>query len=231
MVEPAPNPELLRSLGRLVRGLSAVFWGLPGALLVCVGTAYGGWFGRFGFIPPPIATGVVLFGLWQLGYFQKQERPWRGALERARLLGLINVGLSPFVFWWNQAPNARFFGIVVFILALSALVFLFNLNLVVARLGAMLPDENLRQETRQLTSLNRILLIAPVLLSAIYVVLLQKFLRDRDLPTGLAMVLDFLDNRWPLLLVPFVLLPLAMTMALLWKTKEVILDSVFGAAK
>jgi hypothetical protein len=27
----------------------------------------------------------------------------------------------------------------------------------------------------------------------------------------------------------FVLLPLAMTMALLWKTKEVILDNVFGA--
>jgi hypothetical protein len=27
----------------------------------------------------------------------------------------------------------------------------------------------------------------------------------------------------------FALLPLAMTMALLWKTKEVILDSVFGA--
>jgi hypothetical protein len=29
--------------------------------------------------------------------------------------------------------------------------------------------------------------------------------------------------------IPLLLLPLAMTMALLWKTKEVILDSVFGA--
>jgi len=28
-----------------------------------------------------------------------------------------------------------------------------------------------------------------------------------------------------------ILLPLAMTMALLWKTKEVILDSVFGVSR
>ena len=32
-----------------------------------------------------------------------------------------------------------------------------------------------------------------------------------------------------LLLIFFILLPLAMTMALIWKTKEVILDAVFGA--
>ena len=31
-----------------------------------------------------------------------------------------------------------------------------------------------------------------------------------------------------LLLIFFILLPLAMTMALIWKTKEVILDAVFG---
>ena len=39
MPDPAPNPELMRSLGRLVRGLSALFWGLPLALVVCPNTA------------------------------------------------------------------------------------------------------------------------------------------------------------------------------------------------
>jgi hypothetical protein len=33
------------------------------------------------------------------------------------------------------------------------------------------------------------------------------------------------------LLITLTLLPLAMTMALIWKTKEVILDSVFGVKK
>ena len=36
MPEAATNPQLLRSLGKLARGLSALFWGLPISLLVCV---------------------------------------------------------------------------------------------------------------------------------------------------------------------------------------------------
>ena len=34
MPEAPPNPELMRSLGQLVRGLSALFWGLPLTLVV-----------------------------------------------------------------------------------------------------------------------------------------------------------------------------------------------------
>lgn len=237
MAESPPNPELLRALGRMVRGLSAIFWGLPMALVVCFGTAFYGWFGNYGYIPAPIATGLLLFGLWQIGAFQPQERPWRSALDRTRLLSLVNFGFSPFVFWWHQAgemgaaslqPGTRYLTNAVFVLALSGLVFLFNLNLVIARLGAMLPDETLRQETRQLTAINRFLLIIPIFLFTIYVILLQKFLHDRVLPASLGMVLGLLDTRWPLLLVPFILLPLAVTMALVWKIKEVILDSVFA---
>src|SRR4051812_9775479 len=102
MVDPVPNPELLRSLGRLVRGLSALFWGLPLALIVCVGTTSAGWFLPFGVMPPMTVTGLLLFGLWQLCSFQKQERPWRSALDRAMLLALINFFLSPFLFWWHR---------------------------------------------------------------------------------------------------------------------------------
>ena len=39
MDELAPQDELLRALGKLVRGLSALFWGLPLTLLICVRTA------------------------------------------------------------------------------------------------------------------------------------------------------------------------------------------------
>src|SRR5258705_9421374 len=85
-----PNAELLRSLSRLVRGLSALFWGLPVALIVCFGTASAGWFKPFWILPPMAVTGLLLFGLWQLGAFQKQERPWRNALDRARFFALVN---------------------------------------------------------------------------------------------------------------------------------------------
>jgi len=39
MLETPENPKLLWSLGRLVRGLSALFWGLPLTLLASVETA------------------------------------------------------------------------------------------------------------------------------------------------------------------------------------------------
>src|SRR5438270_3574478 len=139
MAESAPNPELLQSLGRLVRGLSALFWGLPLALIVCIGTASAGWFRVYNIVPPVAATGLLAFGLWQLDSFQKQERPWRSALDRAKLLAIINLGLSPFVYWWNQQPGVLLFDTSVRVLVLCAWFFLFSLNTVLLRLGAMLP--------------------------------------------------------------------------------------------
>jgi len=227
MPDSAPNPELLHSLGRMVRGLSALFWGLPVTLIVCIGAAGGGWFRIYGAVPPLATTGLLMFGLWQLDSFQKQERPWRGALDRAKFFALINVGLSPFAFWWNQQPELAFFNICLCVLALSAWSFLFSLNTVLARLGAMLPDETLRHETRQFTSLNQILLAALLVVAALRVLVA----RIPQLPQELGPVLALWDRGGLLLLILLGLLPLAMTMALLWKTKEVIMDSVFGVKK
>lgn len=223
MSDAPPNPELLRALGKLVRGLSALFWGLPATLIVGFGTAMLGWFHALSIGPVLATTGLLLYGLWQLGAFQKQERPWRLALDRARLLALINFGLSPFLFWWNRIPENSFFSIVVSLLSVTALVFLFNLNLVIARLGEMLPDETLRQETRQFTAINRVLLVVLAILVAAYLFLLQA----AQLPPALLILLANLQRFSQSLLLLLALLPLSLTMALLWKTKEVIMDSVF----
>ena len=105
------------------------------------------------------------------------------------------------------------------------MLFLFNLNLVLKQLGAMLPDETLRQETRQFTAMNRWLLVGLLFFCIAFIVFSQ--LPHPSLPAG--RVLIWLNRASGLLLVFFILLPLAMTMALIWKTKEVILDAVFGA--
>ncbi len=225
MSEPIPNPQLLRSLGRLARGLSALFWGLPAALIVCAETARADWLKPLGILPALAVNALLLYGLWQMSDFQKQERPWRNALDRALLLALVNLGLCPFIFWHNKMPGEFFFSVAVMLLEISAVLFLFNLNLVLKRLGAMLPDESLRQETRQFTALNRWLLTALIFFGVAYVVLLQ----DPRLPAALGTFFGWLQDFgfWGLTL--FALLPLAMTMALIWKTKEVILDSVFSA--
>jgi hypothetical protein len=227
MPDAAPNPELLRSLGRLVRGLSALFWGLPITLIVCFNVAKTEMLRSSGIIAPLASTGLLAYGLWQLGDFQKQERVWRAALDRARLFSLINFGLSPFLFWWNKVPTNTFFLAMVMVLTLSALMFLGSVNLVLRRLGAMLPDEGLRLETRQFTTLNLNLVFVTFLLGLFYVALAQF----STLPLWLGAIAGVMERGSLWFLIVLILLPLAMTMALLWKTKEVILDNVFGASR
>jgi hypothetical protein len=220
------DAELFRSLGRLVRGLSALFWGLPTTLIVCAETMRVELLKPVGIIPALAVNALLLFGLWQMGRFQKQERPWRNALDRAKLLGLVNLGLAPFLFFENKMPGQFFFRAAVFILVLSAILFLFNLNIVLKQLGAMLPDETLRQETRQFTMLNRWMIVGWLVFVAASIAIPQTF----DLSQMMNPENIFRLQRAQIAVLLFLgLAPLAITMALIWKTKETILDSVFGS--
>ena len=122
-------------------------------------------------------------------------------------------------------PGNLFFTTMVILLIVSGLLFLGALNSVLRRLGDMLPDEALRLETRQFTTLNLNLIWATFFLCALYLALGQL----KSPPLYLQAVMLVLDHGSFWFLILLVLLPLAMTMALLWKTKEVILDNVFGA--
>ncbi len=225
MSDTAPNPQLLRSLGQLARGLSALFWGLPAWLIVGVETAKVESLRPLGTMPVVVLSALLIFGLWQMGAFQKQERPWRSALDRALLPALVNLGLAPFLFWFSRLPGEFFFQAAMVVLVLSALIFLFNLNLVLKQLGAMLPDETLRQETRQFTALNRWLLVAWVAFAAISTAA-PGLLHLHD-HFG-AKFIFWLAHLQTTVLLFLGLAPLAITMALIWKTKEVILDAVFS---
>jgi len=160
-----------------------------------------------------------------MGDFQRQERPWRQALDRAKLLAIVNVGLCPFLYWQNKMPAQVYFTGAVFLLVLSSLLFLFNLNVVLKQLGAMLPDETLRHETREFTLFNRWLLVLWLVFMTVSVMAVHFGWQER-----------VSQNTWlwaerggVALLLFFGLTPLAVTMALIWKTKEVIFDGVFDA--
>ena len=230
MAEADRNAELLLSLRRLVRGLSALFWGLPVALLVAFQFALGqgDWLKSFGIAPMTVTTALLFYGTTLLGRFQLQERVWINALERARIVALVNFGLSPFLFFWSKVPNSAFFAVIVEVLFLTLLAFLFLLNGVLARLAAMLPDETLRGEARVFTRLNQtiLLIITP---SLPFYFLIRG---AATLPRFIVDLMLLVDRGGAvlkmLLLMFFILLPVAMTMALLWKTKEVIMTSVFS---
>jgi len=223
--EREARPDVLPALGRLARGLSALFWGLPVALVVCVQTAQTDWLRPLGVVAPLLATSLLFFGLWLLGTFQPQERIWIAALDRARALALINIGLSPFLCWWNRMPWQPFYSAMVHLMLFTSLFFLFTLNPVLQRLAAMLPDETLRMETRVFTSINRGLLIATMTFLLGYFALM----RVTHLPQFVIHFLVLWEHLGQWITLFLVLLPTATTMALIWKTKEVILSSVFGS--
>ena len=227
MAETNPNPELLPSLRRLARGLSCLFWGLPLALLASVHGTQSGWFGRFGFFPPVLATGLLCFGTWQLGSFQRQERIWVAAQGRAQLLALFNFGLSPFLYWSSQMPGNEYFALATLLFNLGGLSFLIAVNSLLERLGAMLPDETLRAETRLFTAINRWLILGLLALAALILIAL----RFPDSLSRFPHLLEVIAPNRMIFTLPFLLIALAMTMALLWKTKEVILADVFSGGR
>ena len=53
--ETKPDPALLRALGRLARGLSVLFWGLPIALIFCVQATQTDYFENLRVFRPAVA--------------------------------------------------------------------------------------------------------------------------------------------------------------------------------
>jgi hypothetical protein len=226
MSAPAPDPALMPALGRLVRGLSALFWGLPLTLLACANNFVADWLRSFGLLPPVLLTALLLYGVHLLGAFNPGERVWRHALERARILAIINVGLAPFLYWSHQVPGDFFLAAGTGLFFVTGVLFLHNLNHALDRLAAMLPDETLREDTRLFTRINRAVLGG--LLFAVSVI--YGLLQIHSLPGTLRLLLLTIDyeRRWVFLFL--LLLPVALTMTLLWKIKDAIFDSVFRRA-
>jgi hypothetical protein len=233
MPDPA-KAELLRALGRSVRGLSTLFWCLALTGLVYVEMASletGQLVWREAFSPPAFLPAFLIspflwHGLNQLRAFQAQERIWQRALSRAEILAVLDAGLAPFLYWWHKFPSVPLYSACVGLLFLSSLFLLIQINCVLQRLSAMLPDETLRAETRLFTVFNISLLLASLAGPSIYLILT----RLPALPGWLDRWMDAAAAAgiWPALFL--ILMPLAMTMALLWKIKEVIFSSLTDAA-
>ena len=178
-----------------------------------------------GFGPVLAASALVLYGVHQFGRFQPQERVWAAAVERARMLALLLLALAPFTVWWSRRPDEPFFAHSLVLLLCAGLAFLLALNHLLVRLAAMLPDEALRSETRFFAHLNRALVVTQAVLFAAYLLLPLW----ADLPGPLVWLHSALEIAKAWLVLVLALPPVALTMTLLWKTKEVIMASVFRA--
>src|ERR1039458_3869189 len=210
----AAKDELLRDLGRLVRGLATLFWGLAltGFVyleMVYLETAPVMWretFSPRAFLPAFLLSWLLWYGLHQLRAFQPQERIWQRALSRAEVFAVLDAGLAPFLFWWYKMPAVPLFAACVGLLLLSSLFLLVQINCVLQRLSAMLPDENLRAETKLFTAFNISLLLVFLAVLSIYFLLT----RLPGLPAWLDRWMDAAAAAGIWLALFLLLMPLAM---------------------
>ncbi|HEY3914602.1 MAG TPA: hypothetical protein VGN61_08965 [Verrucomicrobiae bacterium] len=226
----APKADLMRNLGRLARGLSTLFWCLPLALVVGVETARSDrldFLGAVAFLPAAILNAMLLYGLRELRDFQKQERIWQQALHRADIFAIVNIGLSPFLYWWHRFPSIHFYATSVELLAASGLLFLIQLNRVLRRLSAMLPDEMLRAETKTYTTCNIWMFLAVFAGLCLYL----KFRPTHMSEIVIGNFHFYPQERLMWFILFLTLMPVAMTMALIWKLKEAIFTGIFETGR
>jgi hypothetical protein len=185
------------------------------------------YYGALGVLPGLIVSLVLFYGLMQLRHFQKQERIWQQAINRAELFALINTGLSPFLFWWHRLPGVPLYNVCVSLLILSSLILLVQLNHVLHRLTAMVPDDILRSETFMFASFNTLVLNTVLGCYGVFLLLCQI----PSLPYALHRVIALIGAEGLWVATFLTLMPVAMTMFLIWKIKEVIFSSVFDAER
>lgn len=219
------SAEFVLSLGRLIRGLTILFWGLPITLLVCVRTSVKERFELqpLDFFIPIVVSATLLVSIFLLGEFKKNEKSWIELLDRAKFFGIINLLLSPFIYWRLKVPEISAFSVAVWLFFVSNTLFLLIINRIIQHLSRMLPENTLREDAKTYGDLNQ------YMLAGLLVVLILGYAGNgfKNLPAPIGDLLFLLSRYYQWILTFIVVVPLAITMALLWKTKEVILTGIF----
>jgi uncharacterized membrane protein len=172
-------------------------------------------------LAPPIAFALLLYGLACLGSFRRNDRSWVATLDRARFFGLTVLGLSPFLHWYQRLPNTELFATAVGLLAVFSLAFILGLNHVLRHLAQLLPSELLRAEAVALTRVTSFcLVLLPIAMLAWLGVAGWS-----NAPVPIRILILWIGPFRMLGLLFLSLLPLAITMVLLWKLKESALEA------
>lgn len=203
------------ALGSLIQGLSLLCWALPLAVVICVQTARTDWLRPWGLWPVVLTTGLVWGAVHRLAQIESAHAGLP-TLEKIRLLALIAWGSSPFLYWHGRIPHHPWFETMVLVAAVAGLLLLLQFNRWLRDLAPFLTDAGLQREMAVLVPWNRAWLRAGLAL-----LLLAEVLSRFGFSHPVALRISVLLDRHSFLFwVVFLLAPLAMTLALLWKTKD-----------
>lgn len=236
MADTAPVKLSGLDLVRLTRGFSCVFWALPLAVLFCIQLLISAMAVADPFIRSSLADlyfflfcavlAIACIGTYWFSRVEGVGERWR---QRARIClacALLTLYFSPFLYWWQAFPEKAFYTLNLFGLILSAIVLLVSLNLLCVELGRFYGDHSLRRESKLFGALNALILGLPTA-SAFGWAALQSL--PENSPDGLGMEfvnLFLIPYYWRMTVFIALFLPVSLTLANLWRVKEMLLDEL-----
>jgi hypothetical protein len=213
-------------MGQLDRGLAVLFWALPLVLISSVLTARTTILGHTGFWPVLLATGLLIVALQEMRRFRPDDRAWQRFSDRARFLALGMTGLTPFLHWWQiapQHPHYEFCGLLYF---LGGLLFLMHLTFLLRQAAGLLSEPELEDEARLFMGVNLPLLAAVLVLGLSSIAVMRSPLGPR-LMASMSPVLARVGFIGLLLF----MVTIALNMTLAWKLKQAIFNLAFQAKR
>lgn len=221
-------------LVRLSQGFSCVFWGLPVALLFCVQILlldvlvadprlrismrqlY------FMLFLTMLAT--ICVGTWKFCLVKVIGPRWRTRGRSSFVFAVLVLYFSPFLYWWKALPYHLYLTLNLFGLILVVIGLLISMNLLSIELGRFLEDRSLRKESKLFLALNALVLAVPTAGAIGWAALVSWKNQSVD-SFGLGFLALFrLPYPWKLMLFVLLFLPISLTLANLWRVKEILVE-------
>jgi len=218
--QPRPDGSLSNlQLLRLVRGASRVYWGIVLALIL--GTQLVKVELLEAMRIPPYIVGLLLtyWGILLLYGAGPITSHWSKMSKACCFLGLILLYFTPFLYWWEQAPEEIYYAVNAFLFWSCTIFILVLLNQMASELALRTKDKLFALEAHLSVWAVVLMLGIPLLLTVIYAFYFG--LRHQTSPFA---HLKVLIQGSPGHMSIIVLLPFALTIINLWKTKQKCID-------
>ncbi len=228
--EVAPAAHVAAAdLVRLTQGLYFIFWGLLVIVVVSVQAVVLLWMRAFAetfFLGGGVLATVV--GSWRLHQARLADLPdtaasgrWRKRVSRLRALALLLAYFAVLFYLWRRLPGNLYLQLNAAAFVAACIAYLTMLNRTVTTLAALVGRQQMALEARLFTAANIVLLLLPFVVALGYIVL-RAVTQESSLLDEFRKLLE----RVSLLGAIVVLLPVSLTLALVWAAKDTLVQEL-----
>lgn len=220
----AVRPVSAAALVRLIQGLYFVFWGLLVTVLVSAESVLLAWQSSFAEVVLAGGVAITVAGTWRLRQAGFAEHAsWRRRTGRLRGLALLLAYFALLFCLWRRAPVNLYLQLNAVGFVATGIALLMMVNRTVTALAAVVGRPQLALESRLFTAANIALLLLPFLAALSYLTVMVVARQTSPLDE-----FRHLLQRVSLLVGMIVLLPVALTLALVWAAKDSLLEELLS---